>query len=253
MGIMDEVAEDVQDILDKEGQPCIFSVTDGTTVFSVTCKAVPAAYHKSFDMDYAGEYQPPQQVSKTARVMVSEKALTALGYPVRNTADRVALKGHNITYTDSLTNKQNTYVVAEQYPNYLTGLIWLQLSDFAVETPPGRTIISWVSALIEIVVVDGTPSPETQELQNGDLIPIEYNLNAGGEVLADGRLAVAGTLTIPYLEGYRITTPVMYEQFAIDNMPYDIPNGTLNNNDSSGISVGAKIGLNAVIPLFASV
>lgn len=237
---MDEAAADVQDILNLEGQPCIFSVTDGMTVFSATCQAVPAAYYKSFDMDYAGEYQPAQQVSKTARVMVSEKALTALGYPVRNTADRVALKGHTLTYTDSLTNKQNTYVVAEQYPNYLTGLIWLQLSDFAVETPPGRTIISWVSALIEILVVEGAPSTETQELQNGDTIPVEYNLNDDG------------TLTIPYLEGYRITTPVMYQDFAIDNMPYNIATGTLDNNGSSGISVGAKIGLNAVIPLFAS-
>jgi hypothetical protein len=233
MGIMSEAAEDALDILNQEGEDCIFTVTDGVTVVSVTCKALPAAYGFKFD----NGFEAPS-IGKTARLTVSVLALEALNYPVRNNAGKVALKGHQITYTD-VSGEQATYKVAEQFPNALTGLIVLQLSESAMAAPPGRTIIGWKSCAIYLKIVE-TPDGSTQTLINGDTIPAQYPLNDDG------------TLTIPYIAEYNVLTPFMYAQFPIDNLPYDIATGTFDNSAENGFSLNANCGFNAVIPIFAS-
>lgn len=233
MGIMSEAAEDVQDILNEEGEDCIFTVTDGQTVISVTCKALPVAYHEKFES--YGEPYPDTVISKTARITVSELALNALNYPVRNNAGKVAMKGHRVTYTD-ISGEQAVYKVTEQYPNALTGLIRLQLGEYVMSAPPGRTIIGWKPCAIYLTIVE-TPDGSTQELINGDTIPTQYALNEDG------------TLTVPYIAGYNVLTVFMYSGFPIANIPYDMGTGTFTN--PSGFSLGAECGFDAVIPIFA--
>lgn len=230
-----DAALDVQEDIEREGEDCIFSVVSGVTVVSKTVKAIPTAYSDLF----SGDYGDGNVVAKIARLMVSELALKAVGYPVRNTANKVALKGHRITYTD-ISGSQATYIVKEQYPNGLTGLIRLDLSDYVVSTPPGRTIIGWISQAIYFQIVE-TPNGDMQTLANGDEIPTQYALNEDG------------SLTIPGIAGWNALTPFMYSQFPIDNMPYDMSGGTFTMPEGSeGFVIGAYCGVNVSIPLYAN-
>ena len=233
MGIMSEAAQDVQDIIEKEGEDCIFTVTDGLTVVTATCKALPTAYQALVGADFG---EPVSM--RTARLMVSELSLKELDYPTRNTNGKVWLKGHRITYTD-VSEEQATYIITDQFPNSLTGLIYLQLSEFATPTPPGRVIIGWTYHPIDIEIVV-TPNDGTQELPNGDTIPTQYALNEDG------------TLTIPYLEGLQVLTPFMLSEFPIQDMAYNQTTGTFDNSVNNGFVIGALARVNAVIPIFAN-
>lgn len=234
MGIMSEVAEDVQDIIEKEGESCIFTVTDGETLVSKTVKAAPASYQKLVGLDFG------EQLSvKTARLMVSEKSLVDAEYPVRNSANKVALKGHRITYTD-LSGQQATYIVAEQYPNNLTGLIVLQLGEFAVSVPPpDKLIIGWSYAPITIEIRE-TPDGSTQTLPNGDVIAKQYALNEDG------------TLTIDGIAGWQVLSPFMLSQFPFQNMPYNQTTGTFDNSENNGFVYGSDAEVNVVYPIYAA-
>jgi hypothetical protein len=281
MGINADAAAGVEDILSKEGQPCIFTATDGITFFSATVQAVPSSYTQLFDEGFGGT----PTVSKTARCMVSERALVAAGYPVRNTAGKVNMKGHRITFEDN-NGEQVVFVIAEQYPNQLTGLIRLQLNDFVMAAPPGRTIIGWKPCIIRIQIVT-TPNISTQTLINGDTIPLQYAVNNNGyaswesgetyEVgdnvnnISSGWECIeansdvdfdeskwtaipqsCATLTIPYIAGYNILTPFMLSDFAIQGMSYNSTTGTFDNSPNNGFFIGTFAEVNAVIPIFAT-
>lgn len=281
MGINADAAEGVEDILSAEGQPCIFTVTDGVTFFSATVQAVPSSYTQLFDEGFGGT----PTVSKTARCMVSERALVAAGYPVRNTAGKVNMKGHRITFDDN-NGEQVVFVVAEQYPNQLTGLIRLQLNDFVMAAPPGRTIIGWKPCIIRIQIVE-TPNSTTQTLINGDVIPLQYAVNddgypawVSGDTYEEGDTVnnlssgwecntpnsdtefdenkwtaipqSCDTLTVPYIAGYNILTPFMLSDFAIQGMSYNSVAGKFDNSPNNGFLTGTFAEVNAVIPIFAT-
>lgn len=231
---MTEAATDVQDIIEKEGDDCIFVVTNGETVVTATVKAMPASYQKLVGVDF-GE---PMSI-KTARLMVSELSLTAEDYPVRNSNNRVSMKGHRITYTD-VSGEQATYIVTEQFPNNLTGLIVLQLGEYAVSTPPpGKLIIGWAYAPI-VIEIRETPDGTTQELPNGDIIPKQYALNGDG------------TLTVEGIAGWQVLTPFMLSQFPFQDMPYNVTSGTFDNSANGGFVYGSDAEVNVVYPIYAA-
>ena len=234
MGIMTEAAEDVQDFIEKEGESCIFTVTDGETVITKTIKAIPAAYQRLYGLEFGEPI-----ASKTARLSLSERSLTDVSYPVRNSVNRVALKGHRITYTD-ISGAQATYIVTDQFPNSVTGLIVLQLGEYAVHTtPPGKTIIGWSYATIDIQIRE-TPDGTIQTLPNGDELPMQYALNEDG------------TLTVTEIAGYAVLTPFMLSQFPIQDMPYDQTTGTFDNSANNGFVYGSDAQVNVVYPIYAA-
>jgi len=171
--------------------------------------------------------------SPTVRVTVSELTLAALDYPVRNTSNAVALKGHRVTFSD-LTGEQATYVVSEQFPNAQTGVIRLQMASYRLPTPPGRLIIGWIVGAVKIQIV-AVPNGTTQTLANGDVIPLQYALNGNG------------SLTIPGIAGYNVLTPFMLSNFPIQDMPYTLATGTFNYK----FTVGREAAVNVSLPLYA--
>lgn len=66
--------------------------------------------------------------SKTAHISVSEKFLTDLSYPIRNTSGEVELKNHKIDVQDS-TGEIKFYVIREAFANETLGLITCLLED----------------------------------------------------------------------------------------------------------------------------
>ena len=231
MNIIDDIRNTTKDILSDTATgfatECIFSVTSGVTVVSVSCGAVCVKHNLTFD-DMGAPVNSP-----TVRVTVSELTLAALDYPVRNTSNAVALKGHRVTFSD-LTGEQATYVVSEQFPNAQTGVIRLQMASYRLPTPPGRTIIGWIVGPVKIQIVT-TPNGTTQTLANGDVIPIQYALNSNG------------SLTIPGIAGYNVLTPFMLSNFPIQDMPYTLSTGTFNYK----FTVGREAAVNVSLPLYA--
>lgn len=57
-----------------------------------------------------------------------ESTLNGLGYPVRNSNGKVAIRKHKVNYLDSNGNLQ-TYLIEEVYPNGTTGLIICIMGD----------------------------------------------------------------------------------------------------------------------------
>ncbi len=233
MGLVDQIQKDVQQITSDLGgfaTSLIFFVTNGQTVVTATCNGI-AVNHNLAVNEYGIDIN-----SKTARVTVSELALRALSYPLRDSNNRVSLKEHRVTWTD-ISGIQATYIIREQFPNGQTGLIRCTLGEFAVATPPGRTIISWMVCPIHLTVVE-TPNPAiTQQLDNGDIIPAEYALNDNG------------TLTIPYMIGYTALTPFILEQEPVDNFPYNRATGTFGSLTPS-FNIGNKVSFNASLPVW---
>lgn len=240
---MIDIAGDVEQILNDGGDfssEVIFSVTNGVTVVSKTCNAV-VVNHNLTVTDEGVEIN-----GRTSRVTVSELTLKALGYPTRNNANKIALKGHRVTWTDPASEVQVTFKIKEQFPNYQTGLIRCTLEDYGMATPPGRTIIGWISSKIKVEVV-ATPNSETQELLNGDEIPVQYALNDGS---VSGK--PAGSLTIPYLIGYGVGTPFMLNDFANQEETYNMVNATFDNTSNGSVfQIGDRIAFNASIPVWA--
>lgn len=237
MGIRDLIQADVKTILTNTGDfahPVIFSVTGGSMVTTVTCNAM--AYKHNI------VWQDGMRIrvnSLNARVTVSELALKALGYPVRDTNNQVHLIGHRVTWTD-ISGVQITYTVTENYPNEVTGVILCRLSPIAVATPPGRVIIGWISSRFDLEVVE-TVDPDVKiELANGDEINAQYTLNDDG------------TLTIPYLVGYNVLTPFMIDGGIVQIEPYDIETGTFDNSVNGGFLPTNKVSFNASIPVWQS-
>lgn len=235
---MTQIQEDVRDFLaDSETAPTLpvlFSVTDGTLVVQATVNAL-AIKHAL----YVNETGRNVAIGRDARVSVSELALRAENYPVRDTNNQVSLKGHLLTWTD-ISGVQATYEIAWQMPDETTGLIRCHLAEYGAVTPPGRLIIGWIAAPIDIQVVT-TPDGSTQTLANGDIIPLQYALNNDG------------TLTIPYLVDRVVLTPFMLDGSPIQDMPYDRETGTFDNSANGGFLPDInRIAINASIPVWSS-
>lgn len=231
MNLIDDIRNTTRDILSDAATgfatECIFSVTSGETVATATCGALCVKHNLTFN-DMGASVNSP-----TVRVTVSELSLTELDYPVRNTSNVVALKGHRVTFAD-LTGEQATYIVAEQFPNAQTGVIRLQMASYRLPTPPGRLIIGWIVGAVKIQIV-AVPNGATQTLANGDVIPLQYALNSNG------------SLTIPGIAGYNVLTPFMLSNFPIQDMPYTLSTGTFNYK----FTVNRDAAVNVSLPLYA--
>jgi hypothetical protein len=235
MNIITDIQQTLKNVLSDTatgfGTECIFSVVSGVTVLSKTCGAIVVKHNRSFD-DIGAEVSSP-----TVRVTVSELALKALNYPVRNSADVVSMKGHRVTFTD-VDGFQATYTVVDQFPNAQTGAIRLQMASFAVPSPPGRTIIGWIVGPVAIQLRP-VPNGTMQTLANGEQIPLQYVINPNG------------TLTIPGIAGFPALTPFLIMNMPIMNMPYTQSTGTFNNAANNGFVYGSNCEVNVSLPLYA--
>ena len=92
---------------------------------TVNCGGIAIRHHLAFTPN--GE---PVN-SLTARVSVSEIALTALMYPVRNAANEVSMIGHLITWTDVL-GIERTYVIKAVFPGDTFGILVFNLGQYKV-------------------------------------------------------------------------------------------------------------------------
>jgi hypothetical protein len=217
--------------------PILFSVTDGVFVKTATCNGLAIKTSIAVDETTGDIRNGIIANGLNIRISVSETALAALDYPVRNTNNDANLVGHTVTFSD-VTGVQATYVIREQYPDSSLGLIVCGLGMYGAVTPPGRLIIGWMPAMINVVVVDTVDDDVKQTLDNGDIINLQYVLNNDG------------TLTIPYLAGYNVLTPFMMDNINIQDEPYDKTTGTFDGSAHGGYLTGNLITINAVIPIW---
>lgn len=237
---MDYIREDLQRITTDTNEfavPVLFSVTDGVTITSVTCNAIATKHNIVVDETTGLVSTGLMTNGRNVRIAVSELALKALSYPVRTVNNFVSLIGHTVTWKD-VSNVQITYVIREQYPDETTGLIVLQLGNYGVLTPPGRLIIGWMPAMIEVLIVASPNPANTQTLANGDIIPKEYALN------------LDGTLTIPYLVNRNVLTPFVFDNVVTQDVTYNKTTGTFDGSVIGGFQTNNYITINASVPIW---
>lgn len=229
---MIDVAGDIQQILTNDNEfasPVVFAATDGILVNSVTCNAVVTSHNLYIDD------RGVATVSSTARLMVSEGALTALLFPTRNVNNALSLKSNTVTFSDA--GIQATFVIREAFGNNRTGLITCTLGTYGAATPPGRTIIGWIQSPV-IANLTATPSGNTQTLANGDVIPTDYSIN------------VNRTLTIPYMVGYAALTSFLINGRAVQDIVYTKAAGMFSNAAHGGFNNGNGVKFDAAIPIW---
>lgn len=216
--------------------PCIFTTSSGLLVVSVTCNALAVKHHVTWNASVGDRVH-----GRNIRITVSELALNDLSYPVRDTNNRVSMIGHRVAWTD-ISGVQATYIIEQQFPNEMTGMIRCQLGDYGTVTPPGRVFLGWMYNTIQVQIVSVVNPLNVQTLGNGDIIPVEYTIN------------VDGTLTIPYLGQYQCQalTPMFVDNETLQNVPYDITTGTFNNSAYGGFIEGNALSVNASIPVWQS-
>jgi|SRR5882762_6094772 len=66
---------------------------------------------------------------KNAHCSCSEKFLTDLGYPTRNAAGELSMKGDKVEVVD-VNGQAWTYIINEQYPDETVGLNVFMLGDY---------------------------------------------------------------------------------------------------------------------------
>lgn len=233
--LMQQISGDIARILGDAGGfaiPVIFSVTNGKMVTAKTVNAVVTVHGL-----YINE-QGVAVMTGTARIMVSESNLVAAGFPVRNDKNALALKGDTVTFTDTVTGIQSTWVINQQFGNNMTGLITCTLGAFGAVTPPGRLIIGWMPAPIEVFVT-ATPGTGTQTLANRDVILTDYSMN------------MDRTLTIPYMVGYQALTSFLINGREIQSIIYSKPSGTFSNAKAGGFNNSNRIKFDASIPIWS--
>lgn len=119
---MADARDDIQDILtntDEFANPVIFTPPGGQPV---TVNGLCIKHNLKFD-EFGNAVS-----SKTERTTISEPALIAAGYTVRNAANEVALIGHKITWTDVM-NITWSYIIAQNIAGETNGIIVLTLKD----------------------------------------------------------------------------------------------------------------------------
>ena len=97
------------------------STPSGDMTLQIT--GLASKHHLSFDSDGS------TMSSKNAHCCVSEEALSAENYPVRNASQEIDLKKHKVSFKDS-SGVVKTYMVKDHYPNETLGLITLILGDW---------------------------------------------------------------------------------------------------------------------------
>ncbi len=88
-----------------------------------TVQALHTKHHLGYDLQTAQEIN-----TLKAHVCVSEQELTALGYPIRNSDNKVNMTNHKVMATDA-NGREWLYIVHEWFPNDKTGTISIILGD----------------------------------------------------------------------------------------------------------------------------
>ena len=135
MGLLDQIRRDVNHILTSKATAPMSDVVFTTPIdvepeVSVTCVAL--AVKHSIPL-YKSNYQETNivtAVGRTARVTVSEAALVALDYPVRNGDNVVDMKDHKVQWVDS-AGLTYTGIIRMQEPDETTGNIVFTVGDHA--------------------------------------------------------------------------------------------------------------------------
>lgn len=127
MGLMSQAAADTSNILTNANgwateATFVANDVDSTTV---TINAVCIKHNTKIDHNTGLAIN-----STVARCTVSEQALIALLYPVRNATGDVAMINHKVTFSD--LGDEYTYLVKENWPNEMLGAIVLILAKLKV-------------------------------------------------------------------------------------------------------------------------
>lgn len=125
MGLLSQIQADVKQITTDAGAfgtAVVFETPDGNT--TVTVNALTNKIGLAFNANSGAPVN-----SKAASVVVSEAALVAAGYTVRNASNEVYLRKHKVTWTDS-SGTEWTYSIAENIPDETLGLITCILKDY---------------------------------------------------------------------------------------------------------------------------
>ena len=105
--------------------PVLFSTPSSVTpAVSVTVNALPVNVSTGIDPNTGAMVE-----SRRARVTVSEAALTAASYPVRNSNNKVSMKGHLVSWSNSAGVTYNGTIITA-YPDETTGNIVFDVADY---------------------------------------------------------------------------------------------------------------------------
>jgi len=126
MGLTEQIQQDLLAITTNANDFGVSLTFTAPTspVIVVTTTGTAKRHHLEFD-----EMGMVKGNSLNATCTISELALRALSYPVRNTNGDVTFKGHLVTWTD-ITGSAITYAINEWFPDETTGLIVLILGDY---------------------------------------------------------------------------------------------------------------------------
>lgn len=231
MGLMAQIIEDaagfISDI-DGFAVPILFTTPGGTISQNINGVAIN---HSTTVNDFGAPIR-----GKTARVTISENLLNATEYPVRNTDNTIALKDHLVSWTDS-AGLFYYGIITEILPDRSLGLVRCIVSDYKTGAGP-RRIVAYKPARIFANLVD-TPDPDqTQTLDNGDVIPLQYALN-------DDK-----TLTVPYCIGISVLSPFLIDNGVIQDIAFNKTTGTFDNSSHGGLFVTQNTVINAAIPIY---
>jgi hypothetical protein len=123
MGLIDQAKKDIERITSNAREFGVSMLFLAPTSETATISGLHTKHHLGIDQD------GNMINSKTSKISVSEKFLTDSGYPVRNVAGEVDLRGHKVTVKDS-TGSDCTYVIRQWFPDETIGLITCIMSDF---------------------------------------------------------------------------------------------------------------------------
>ena len=126
MGLTEQIQQDLLAITTNANDFGISLTFTAPTspVTVVTTTGTAKRHHLEFD-----EMGMVKGNALNATCTVSELALRALSYPVRNIDGKVTFKDHLVAWTD-VTGSPITYIVNEWYPDETTGLIVLILGEY---------------------------------------------------------------------------------------------------------------------------
>lgn len=123
MGLIEQAKKDLLQITSNLDEFAIAVTFIAPTTETETINCLAIKHHLDFDND-------GNSVStKTARISFSEKLLTDLDYPTRNTSGEVNLMNHRVSWADS-TGIVKHYVIKEWFADETLGFIFCKVKDF---------------------------------------------------------------------------------------------------------------------------
>ena len=124
MGLIEQAKKDIEQITSNKSEFAVDITFTAPTGDIVTIAGLHKKHHFGFDPMTGAAVN-----SKTASISFSEKFLTDLDYPIRNSKNEVILAGHIIDVKDS-TGELKRYKVSQWFPDETIGLISANLMAY---------------------------------------------------------------------------------------------------------------------------